>query len=394
MDLNVSPSLIIAMVAVVISALSLLFSVRLGRRSAHITTYRSATDLALEMDKIFVSHPRLRPFFYDGEDVSGQPEDTRHQVAAVAEFMLDCLECIWDLRDTYEPDDRRSWQRFVVDMLDASPPLGAMYRQRRGQDWYPALDNLMADEAEGRRERTQNMQKPPPSGSPDNGRVLIRLEEAPTPLVRTFYDALLTPQFPEDELESFEQLARSLGDGAGGILAVEAGRVVGGVVDEAFDEAGVQLISYLAVDPSARGHGLGAQLVRGSVAASPFPLIVGEIEDPRYWAKTGTTDPVARVRFWARLGCRVLPLPYVQPRLDPQGDRVRHLLLIVLAGSGTTPEVSVQGAPVAAFLREYFTATEGAEPEDQEYRDLIERCSPDSLRLWPLDQLDVAVPTT
>jgi len=385
---GLGPSQYISAAALLASAVSVLLAWRLGRRSARITTYRSATDLSLDIDKIFIAYPTLRPYFYDGLDDEDASDETRNQVAAVAEFMLDCFECIWDIRGTFSADDRRSWGYFVLDMLDASPVLKRTYVERSGQDWYPALDNLVDAEANGR------LGPPRPEivpVAPADALELVRLERASVPQVWQFHHSLMTRFFPADELESFDDLAGSLGEGTGGVLALDDGRVVGGIVDERYDESGVQLISYLVVDPATRGHGLGARLVRMSVAASPHPLVVGEIEDPRYWPTTETSDPSARLRFWRDLGCRVLPLPYVQPRLAAERDRVRHLLLITIPPSGTDARDSVDGATVATFLREYFTVTEGAEPGDAEYRGLVGACS-GPLALWPLDRLDEALP--
>ncbi len=377
-----------------VSIVSLGFSVHLARRSTHVTTYRNATDLALEIDKVFVSSPELRRFFFEGAHAARETEQVQRHVAAVAEFILDCLECIWDLRHTYEDDDRLSWRAFVWDMLTGSPPLAQVYWKHQPQGWYPALDNLSAT-VQREDARVNALRPGPHAGEPaGDASIFIPLAEAPTALVRDFYDGLLAPNFLPDELESFEALNRSIRAGACGTLAKDGGRIVGGVVTEAFHLAGVQLISYLVVDPTSRGHGLGRRLAERCAAASRLPLIVGEIEDPRYWTPTSTSDPVARMRFWERLGCRVLPLHYVQPRLDAQRDRVRHMLLIVIAGGGQGPATRVPGDLVLGFLRQYYRESEGREPDDPEYQALIEACSVDWLPLWPLARLDEAVPST
>ena len=357
--LTITPAMLIPWIALIVSAVSLYFSVRFARRSTHVTTYRNATDLALEIDKVFVASPDLRRFFVEGEPPARETDETQRHVAAVAEFILDCLECIWDLRDTYDADDRRSWRVFVWDMVTRSPPLAEAYWMHQHQGWYPALDHLRAEVRRDGAATSTPAREGERSEAPGEALRFVPLDEAPTPLVRAFYDELLAGHFPPDELESFETLVRSIGQGTDGVLAVDGGRVVGGIVAEAFGPAGVQLISYLVVEPSARGHGLGRRLVERCAAASRFRLIVGEIEDPRYWSSTGTSDPAARLRFWQRLDCRVLPLPYVQPRLDAEHDRVRHMLLVAVAGPGHEPATRVPGNLVLAFLRQYYRETEG-----------------------------------
>ncbi|HWJ83971.1 MAG TPA: GNAT family N-acetyltransferase [Cellulomonas sp.] len=382
-DLDPSVAQYIPVAAFAASVIGVVIAWFLGRRSARITTYRSATDLTLDIDRIFIANPGLRCYFYDGAKATATTGSTRQQVLAVAEFVLDCFECIWDIRRTFSRKDRTSWGHYVLDTIAESPVLHDMYTQRSAQQWYPALDRLMKSAKKRRFKRRPAAEESAVS--------FERLDRATARRVWEFHDSLLAEHFPADELESFDELARSLGDGAGGFLALDGEKVVGGIVDEQYLEAGVQLLGYLVVDPTARGHRLGRQLVHRSVAESRGSLVVGEIEDPRYWSTTPTSDPQARLEFWRKLGCRMLPLPYVQPRLGPDLERVRHLLLVVVPAEDATPPSSVPGPTVATFLREYFTATEGSEPQDAEYRDLIERCTGE-LKLWPLDDLDAALP--
>ena len=140
----------IAALALLASVTSLVLSWRNAHHTARITTYRSATDLTLDIDHVFVEKPELRKYFYDGVDPAGETDDRKAQVEALAELMLDCFECIWDIRRTYSRVDRGSWGRFVLDMLGTSPVLSRLYGERSGQDWYPALDELMWAEANGK----------------------------------------------------------------------------------------------------------------------------------------------------------------------------------------------------------------------------------------------------
>ncbi|GCE77886.1 hypothetical protein [Cellulomonas biazotea] len=140
----------IAALALLASVTSLVLSWRNAHHTARITTYRSATDLTLDIDHVFVEKPELRQYFYGGVDAAGESADRQAQVEALAELMLDCFECIWDIRRTYSRVDRGSWGRFVLDMLGTSPVLSRMYGERSGQDWYPALDELMWAEANGK----------------------------------------------------------------------------------------------------------------------------------------------------------------------------------------------------------------------------------------------------
>jgi hypothetical protein len=149
-DLRFGSAELIATLALVASVVSLLISWRIGRHSTRITTYRSATDLTLDIDRIFVEHPDLRKYFYDNVSVIDERINVREQVDSIAELMLDCFECIWDIRATYSPVDRGSWGQYILDMLGTSPAMKRMFDDRVTQDWYPALRDLKTAEERGR----------------------------------------------------------------------------------------------------------------------------------------------------------------------------------------------------------------------------------------------------
>src|SRR5215207_10624185 len=89
-------SVIIASVALAVSGVAAGYSIRISRRSLVTTTYRSATDLTLELDRVFLERPQLRPYFYEGEPTPPRGHEDHHVVLAAAEFALDVCECIWD----------------------------------------------------------------------------------------------------------------------------------------------------------------------------------------------------------------------------------------------------------------------------------------------------------
>ena len=131
----------LSVIAILVSVVSLLIAWRIGARTLRITTYRSATDLMLEVDRLFVAHPKLRPYFYENVACPRGHAD-HHRVQAIAELELDVLECIWDGSRTYSKADRESWAKYINDTLKRSPALQAMRADPRKQGWYPTLDLL------------------------------------------------------------------------------------------------------------------------------------------------------------------------------------------------------------------------------------------------------------
>ena len=91
------------------------------------------------------------------------------------------------------------------------------------------------------------------------------------------------------------------------------------------------LLEFMAVDAAHRGEGFGEALLRASVAygGSLVPGAIGvlEVDEPGGLVSPGN-DPVARLRFYARQGCRkVEGLRYILP-LDVAGTPPPMQLLV------------------------------------------------------------------
>lgn len=214
----------------------------------------------------------------------------------------------------------------------------------------------------GRRRRVQDsvmtsLQPPCAPALPQlEGRGLAELDDD---LLRRFYVDVLQPTFPPEELVSYDALRHGLRRcGSGGVVLLDGSSPVAGVVTEDYLDGRVRLVCYLAVVAAARSSGLGPRLLEAALAdGEPGQVVLAEVEDPRYHPVTATNDPVARLRFYHRIGARLVPLRYVQPALRAGLPRVEHLLLVAVG----TPPADVPGALVADFLTEYYGVCEGEE---------------------------------
>ncbi|TYK44121.1 GNAT family N-acetyltransferase [Actinomadura decatromicini] len=211
-----------------------------------------------------------------------------------------------------------------------------------------------------------------------------------------FYENVLVPNFPTDELEAKSGFIASVRSGGTRVLTARTaeGDLLGGAVGDWFGRSQVTLLSYLAVRPGLRGGGVGTQLMAAATDAwtahwNPR-LLVAEIEDPRYHHDTAYGDPRARLRFYERLGARFLPIPYFQPALGKSGRRVPSLMLMVFGGSAMPEhDGTVDGALVEEFLAEYFEICEGPPTtDDLPLNRLLESCrTPGGLPLVPAAEL-------
>jgi GNAT superfamily N-acetyltransferase len=221
------------------------------------------------------------------------------------------------------------------------------------------------------------------------------LDPEDLPEVLSFYQHVLLPNFRAAELEAPDEFAAGLKSGRGRALVARTaqGTIAGGAVGDFFPRSRVLLLSYLAVAAEGRGAGTGGllfQAVTDRWAADLDPaLCLIEVEDPRHArSDPALGDPQARVRFYERLGARALPVPYFQPALGPDGQRVPHMMLMAFGGAAAGAD-RVDGRIVADFLTDYLEACEGSvRDDDAEAQQLLAACRrPGGLPLVPAGEL-------
>lgn len=151
------------------------------------------------------------------------------------------------------------------------------------------------------------------------------------------HSQILEPSFPAYELMSLERLTAEVehGDTSVRVIRGDDGELAGCAVATWYEAAHVLLLDYLALRPGARGGGLGGTLLNSSVAAwseeyDPC-IVLAEVEHPDHHdAHPEHGDPEARLRFYAREGARLLPLPYFTPGVGEGMPRVGGMMLAVL----------------------------------------------------------------
>jgi GNAT superfamily N-acetyltransferase len=199
-------------------------------------------------------------------------------------------------------------------------------------------------------------------------------------LLDEFHAGVYWEAFP-DQQEPVEVWKRALWGGASPYeLTIRiAGRalrdreqreIAGGIAFEHYPRSRCGLITYMAIAPAARRHGLGRRLQRAAAMtlfSGGAAAVFGEVNDPRL-AGHGIDEPIEEM--WRRLernqtwGARVVNARYVQPALAPGLTRDHGLCLIALAGTQGLPP-RMPGAIVRSFVAELYAATEGGGPEDE-----------------------------
>jgi predicted N-acetyltransferase YhbS len=221
--------------------------------------------------------------------------------------------------------------------------------------------------------------------------------DAEDAVVERFHREVLAPAFPSDELETAASLAARLRGASepAGLALVALGdgdEILGGLVAERYTAEGVLLLAYLAVRPKARGRGVATALMERAAdtwyADERVKLAVAEVHDPAHWSVSEGSRASARLRLFARLGARRLPIAFVQPRVEAGRGRVAGMLLLALyADERVTGGGGVPSALVDGWLRRYFEVSEAIRPPyDPELTALLSEIGrEDRLPLLPLE---------
>ncbi len=198
------------------------------------------------------------------------------------------------------------------------------------------------------------------------------VEEASGPQLTDVHADILTPSFPPHELMTLERLTDEVENGTTSVRVVrdESGELAGTVIGTWYPEARVLLIDYLALRPGQRGGGLGGALLSTSLeawAAQYDPcIILAEVEHPDHHdAHPQHGDPEARLRFYARQGARLLPLPYFTPGVGEGAVRVGGMMLTVLHAHPTLlgdDDDEIASEPIATVL--HLQAGDGETHDD------------------------------
>ena len=180
---------------------------------------------------------------------------------------------------------------------------------------------------------------------------------------------LYDSSFPSDEREPRSVILDSVSKGVG--LAVRARtsiRTIGLATAHLLREPPVLFLVYLAVASEFRSRHIGATLFEkvwatGNERYSEWGLVpkgmVWEVAIPE--GASGQRDFKERRRridFFARLGARVLPRPYVQPPVDGIASVLMRLMFWPATG-GSSPDGSQVSALIRAIYFEKYHAING-----------------------------------
>jgi len=170
---------------------------------------------------------------------------------------------------------------------------------------------------------------------------------------RTLYEC----SFPVEELRDFDELSERK---PGLIVARDEDVLLGLSIFRALEEASLGYLWYICVDQSTRGRGVGRRLYQrtlDSLTANGNSLkgLIFEVERLDSEAHPVYGDPIRRVKFYERLGARlILGYDYWQPPIPPHGPVPLQLMYHPL-------ECQPSGEDLARIVEDFLRWGQGVE---------------------------------
>lgn len=170
--------------------------------------------------------------------------------------------------------------------------------------------------------------------------------------------------FVAAEREPAEVILSSMEQGPGFALRARAdGRTVGLATGHVLEETAATFLVYLAVDPAWRSRHLGRVLFDTADASGAARLvergratngIAWEIDDPSAEASTSEWKVrQGRLRFFEKLGGRMLETPYVQPPVDGRTLVPMRLMFRPAVGQDLPTSATIEKLIRAIYIEKY-----------------------------------------
>jgi GNAT superfamily N-acetyltransferase len=212
---------------------------------------------------------------------------------------------------------------------------------------------------------------------------IVMIGEGDDALCQEAYDRVFRPAFDATELPDISGVRPV--EGRIVVAARDESGVVAAGVSDTFPPSDVGLLSYLAARPDARSRGWGAVVLdalRDQWTEQALGLVVGEVRDPRFWPPTDTERAEDRLRFYARNGCQLVSVPWVQPAIE-SGSREPGLLLIAVHGADLGSRI--ESDRLVEWAASYYEDSEGSRPSDPQFEALVARITEADVQLIPIE---------
>lgn len=128
----------IAITAALVSAAGALTAWIANKRARAINASGQIGSLLIELNRIFVDQPDLRPYFIEGGKL---PKGQEQKAKALASMYLNVLEMVWSMEDVMAKHERTAWIHYIQYQIRSVPIVDNLYELQK--EWYPNLNRTV-----------------------------------------------------------------------------------------------------------------------------------------------------------------------------------------------------------------------------------------------------------
>lgn len=124
---------VVGVVIAIVGFAAVILQLRQVERGLRSSARGSIYDMGSRMKEVFMAHPNMRSYFFDGQEIDKEHDD--YEVAiAIADYFCLYLEQITTQGESISTHSRNSWYRYARDVYSNSPLLQTYLEDKR--DWY------------------------------------------------------------------------------------------------------------------------------------------------------------------------------------------------------------------------------------------------------------------
>ena len=108
--------------------------VRQGARATLASVYQAMNDNMLQINRLFIDRPSLRPYFYGEQELTDESPEERERVEATAELFINFIDNVLTQMPLLPSNLAEPWRTYFSGVITSSPVLREFWQRRR--EWY------------------------------------------------------------------------------------------------------------------------------------------------------------------------------------------------------------------------------------------------------------------
>jgi hypothetical protein len=105
-----------------------------GVRATLASVYQAMNDDMLQINRLFVDRPSLRPYFYGEQELNDESSEERERVEATAELFINFIDNVLTQMPLLPSNLAQPWRTYFASVTTSSPVLCEFWKRHR--EWY------------------------------------------------------------------------------------------------------------------------------------------------------------------------------------------------------------------------------------------------------------------